>query len=77
MGDERASRDSDLSRRQVNAADLIKVKEAYKALVRELQNSLSIGEFATIMRKAKELAGEVGGIEALTACAEALEELQR
>jgi hypothetical protein len=64
-------------KREVNASDLRKVKEGFNALLEQLSPArLTLGQFATIIRKAEELATQVGGIEAVANCAETLKELQ-
>jgi hypothetical protein len=76
VGTERETNVTGSPRREVTAADLKKVKEGYNALVKQLRTALTISEFALVMRKAQELANQVGGIEALAKCAEELKEVQ-
>jgi hypothetical protein len=79
MPEERVMRDTDLTKREITAADLKTVKEGFQAILAEMGGRggvFSLSQFAAILRKAKELATKVGGIDALADCAEALEELQ-
>ena len=77
MRDERVLRSTDLPKREITAADLKKVKEGFSEIVSEIGPDLTLGQFATLLRKAKELAADVGGLDVLADCADALEELQQ
>jgi hypothetical protein len=63
--------------REPTASDLKRVNEGYKDLVNKSQvpSIFTLSHFEIVIRKAKELAAQVGGIEALAECVKALREL--
>lgn len=63
-------------KRVINATDLKNVNEGFRALAKQLPRAFSLDEFVTIIRKAAELATQVGGIEALAECAAELKVLK-
>lgn len=63
------------SKRDVTAIDLKKVKMGYQTLSMHFPRGLSLEEFLEAMRTAGDLATQVGGIEAVVECAEALKEI--